>query len=67
MADIPSLGAFFFIFDTYLLPSNKSLSSMNSICEKLQIFLKTQVMHMFSPVTFVSTCDNDATHLTCHF
>ena len=22
---------------------------------------------MISPVTFVSTCDNGATHLTCHF
>ena len=57
MAEIPSLGAFFSD-----LISNKSLSSMNSICERLQSFLKTQVMHMISTVTFVSTCDNDATH-----
>ena len=62
MVEIPSLGV-----DTYLPSSNKSLSSMNSICERLQSFLKTQVMHMISPVTFVSTCDNDATNLTCHF
>ena len=36
---------------------------MNSICERLQSFLKTQDMHTISPVTFVSTCDYDANHL----
>ena len=40
---------------------------MNSICERLQYFLKTLVMHMNSPLTFVSTSDNDATHINCHF
>ena len=54
-------------FDTYLHPSKSLISSMNSICERLQYFQKTLVMHMNSPVIFVSTCDNDATHLTCHF
>ena len=57
----------FFRFDTYLHPSKSLISSMNSICERLHYFQKTLVMHMNSPVTFVSTCDNDATHLTCHF
>ena len=39
---------------------------LKSLRERLQSFLKTQVMHMISPVIFVVTCDNDATHLTCH-
>ena len=72
MTKIPSLGAFFssdliLIYFPPITIYNKSLSSMNSICERLQSFLKTQVMHMIAPVTFVSTCDNEATHITCHF
>ena len=49
LAEIPSLEAFFFRFDTYLHPVNKSL-------HRLQSFLKSVIMHMNSPVNFVSTC-----------